>query len=147
MSKENVELLRRAYERFNTVGRVEPDEVDLELLVPEFWSRLDQGLELHERPDLVDRKVYRGIEDSKQFWRKTWELFAEARWEPQEFIDTGDAVIVVSRLVGVGRGSDVPVEMDESVLWWFREGRIVRIEGFGSRAEALAAAGVDEATT
>ncbi len=143
MSEENVELLRRAYERINTVGRVDPDEVDMEKLAPEVWDRLAPEIELHERPELVDRKVYRGLEESKQFWRKTWEVFAELRWEPQEFIDAGDAVIVVARVVGVGRGSDIPVEMDESDLWWFRDGQIVRIEGFGTKQKALAAAGID----
>jgi hypothetical protein len=72
MSEENIELLRRAYDRLSDVGRVEPGEVDIEKLVPEIWSRLDPEVELHERPELVDRKVYRGLEASRQFWRKTW---------------------------------------------------------------------------
>jgi ketosteroid isomerase-like protein len=139
VSEENVELLRRAYERINGVGRVEPDEIDMAALVPEIWSRLDPEVELHERPELVDRRVYRGIEESKSFWRKTWEIFAEVHWVPEEFIVRGDAVIVVARVVATGRGSETPVEMDESDVWWFREGRIVRIAGFGTKAEALAA--------
>jgi ketosteroid isomerase-like protein len=145
MSEENVELLRRAYERFNTIGRVDPEEVDLQQLVPELWDRLAPDLELHERPEMPDRRVYRGREESKEFWRKTWEIFAELRWEPRELIDTGDVVIVVARVVGIGRGSDVRAEMDESDLWWFRDGQIVRIEAFGTKQEALAAAGVEPA--
>jgi ketosteroid isomerase-like protein len=141
MSEENVELLRRAYERFNTIGRVDPEEVDLQQVVPDLWARLAPDLELHERPETPDRRVYRGREESKAFWRKTWEIFAEVRWEPRELIDTGDVVIVVTRVVGIGRSSNVPVEMDESDLWWFRDGQIVRIEAFGTKKEALAAAG------
>jgi ketosteroid isomerase-like protein len=140
MSEENVELLRRAYERFNTIGRVDPEEVDLQQVVPDLWARLAPDLELQERPETPDRRLYKGREQSKEFWRKTWEIFAEVRWEPQEFIDAGDVVIVVARVIGVGRGSDVPVEMDESDLWWFRDGQIVRIEAFGTKQEALAAA-------
>jgi hypothetical protein len=40
-------------------------------------------------------------------------VFVEVRWDPQEFIDPGHAVVVEARIVAVGRGSDVPVEMDE----------------------------------
>jgi ketosteroid isomerase-like protein len=48
-------------------------------------------------------------------------------------------VIVVARVIGIGRGSEIPVEMDECDVWWFRDGRIVRIDGFGTKEEALAA--------
>lgn len=95
---------------------------------------------MHERPDLPDAKTYRGRDEPKKFWRKTQELFAELHWEPREFIDLGHAVVVETRLVALGRGSDVRVEADETDVFWFRDGVIVRLQGFASKAEALEAA-------
>jgi hypothetical protein len=59
VSRDNVELVRRQYELINSLGRTE-GFVDPEELAPDLWERFDPELELHERPDLPDRKVYRG---------------------------------------------------------------------------------------
>ena len=144
MSQENVELVRRSYEVFNAVGRTGDEFVDPEDVAPKFWARLDPEVELHERPDLPDSKVYRGREASKEFWRKTQQLFAEARWEPRDFSDLGHSVVVDVRVVLIGRGSEVPIEADETDVFWFRDGLIVRIQGFPTRDEALGAAGLLE---
>jgi ketosteroid isomerase-like protein len=144
MSEENVEIVRRCVAIYNALGRTGDAFVDPEEVAPEFWSLLAPDLELHERTELPDAKVYRGPEEAKEFWRKTQQLFAEIRWEPREFRDLGDVVLVETRVVAVGRGSEVPVEMDETDLWWFRDGMIVRMEGFATKFEALEAAGLSE---
>lgn len=141
MSEANVELVRRCYEMINAIGRTGDEFVDPEVIAPELWEFFDPELELHERPDLPDAKVYRGREQSKEFWRKTQDLFAEARWETREFIDLGHAVVVDARVIGVGRGSDVPFEAVEVDVFWFRDGTIVKLQGFPTREQALAAAG------
>jgi hypothetical protein len=46
--------------------------------------------------------------------------------------------------VAVGRGSDVATEMAETNVFWFRDGKIVRLKGFATKAEALEAAGLSE---
>ena len=140
MSEENVELVRRTYEVINAVGRTADTFVDPETLDPELWARLDPDFELHERPDLPDRKVYRGRDESKAFWRKTQELFSEIRWEPKEFLDLGHAVVVNARIVAIGRGSDVAIEGDETDVFWFRDGRITRLQGFPTNDEGMIAA-------
>jgi hypothetical protein len=68
------------------------------------------------------------------------EVWSELRWEPLEFTDLGHAVVVDTRLVGRGRGSDVPIEAEETDVFWFREGQIVRVQGFATREKALEAA-------
>jgi ketosteroid isomerase-like protein len=140
MASENVELVRRGYEVLNSVGRTGREFLDPEGFAPDLWERLDPGLELHERPDLPDRKEYRGRDAAKDFWRKLTEVFAEIRWEPLDIVDLGHAVVVDARIVAVGRGSDVRIEADETDLWCFRDGRIVRLQAFATRDEALAAA-------
>jgi ketosteroid isomerase-like protein len=139
MSRANVELVRRSYEMINSIGRTE-GFVDPEEVAPDLWARLATAFELHERPDLPDAKTYRGKDESKAFWRKTQELFAEVQWEPREFVDLGHAVVVETKVVGVGRGADVPFEADETDVFWFRDGAIVRLQAFPTKAEALEAA-------
>ena len=58
------------------------------------------------------------------------EIFTELRWEPIELTDLGDVVVAETRLVARGRGSDLPVESDETDVFWFRDGQIERVQGF-----------------
>ena len=140
MSQENVETVRRNYEVINSIGRTGDDFVDPEEVAPDLWARLAPDIEFYERSELPDAKVYRGPQEVKEFWRKTQDVFAEVRWELQEVVDLGHAVLVVAKVVATGRGSDVPVELDETDVFWFRNGMIVRAQGFATKEEALEAA-------
>ena len=142
MSDENVQLVRRNYELINAIGRTDSGFVDPEDVAPDLWQRLAPDFELHERPELPDAKVYRGPDDAKDFWRKTQEIFAKIEWLPSEFTDLGDVVVVEAKVIAVGRGSDVPVEFEETDVFWFRDGLLTRLQGFATRVEAMAAVGV-----
>jgi ketosteroid isomerase-like protein len=139
VSEENVSVVRRNYELINAVGRTGDEFVDPEEFAPDLWADLAPDFELHGRPDVPDAKVYRGRDQAKEFFRMLQEVWAELRWEPLEFTDLGDAVVVETRLSAVGRGSDLRIEADETDVFWFRDGRIVRLQGFATKAEALAA--------
>jgi ketosteroid isomerase-like protein len=139
VSEENVALVRRNYEVINAIGRTGEEFVDPEELAPDLWASLAPDFELHGRPDVPDAKVYRGREDSKDFWRMLQEVWSELRWEPREFTDLGDVVVVETRMVALGRGSDVPTEADETDVFWFRDGQIARVQGFATKGEALEA--------
>jgi hypothetical protein len=138
MSEENVDLVRRNYEVINSLGRTE-GFVDPEEIAPDFWGRLDPDVELHERPELPDAKVYRGPAEVKEFWRKTQEVWAEVHWHPLEFVDLGHAVVAVTKITAVGRGSDVPAELDETDVFWFRNGMVTRMKGYATKEQALEA--------
>src|SRR5215207_846711 len=138
MSQENVDLVRRLYEV--SLARAASNFLDPAELAPEFWTQLAPDFELHERRELPDARVYRGPEEAKEFFRKTQDVFVEARWQPLDFIDLGHAIVVETRIVAVGRESDVPTEMEETDVFWFRDGMIVRLQGFATKEEALEAA-------
>jgi ketosteroid isomerase-like protein len=144
MSQENVEIVRRSYEANNLVGRTSLEFLDPEEVAPDFWACLAPDVELHDRSELPDARVYRGRAAAKEFFRKTQEAFAEIRWEPLEFVDLGHAVVVEAKVIATGRGSDVRTELDETDVFWFRDGMIVRLQGFATKAEALEAAGLSE---
>jgi hypothetical protein len=140
MSEENVALIRQAYELFNAVGRTGEEFVDPESVAPELWARVAPDFELHGRPDVPDSAVYRGRDEAKEFWRMLQEVWAEVRWEPLAITDLGEAVVVETRLVAQGRGSDVRLESDEAQVFWFRDGFLIRLQGFPTKDQALAAA-------
>lgn len=139
MSEENVALVRRNYEVINAIDRSGGEFVDPEEVAPDLWASLAPDFELHGRPDVPDPKTYRGREATKEFWRMLQEVWAELRWEPLEFTDLGDAVVVETRIVAKGRGSEVRIEADETDVFWFRDGELVRVQGFPTKAEAVEA--------
>jgi ketosteroid isomerase-like protein len=127
MSERNIELIRRATEKF-MAG--EPA-----------WELLDPEVEIHDH-DIPDADVYRGHEGFVRWvsqWADAWEDF---RMEPEEFIDAGDKVVLVMRLFATGKGSGVPVERQDGIVYTMGDGRMVRIDYFNNRADALAAAGL-----
>ena len=43
------------------------------------------------------------------------------------------------RRLAKGRGSEVRIEADETDVFWFRDGELVRVQGFPTKAEAVEA--------
>lgn len=141
MSEENVNLTRGFVDRINALGRMDQVSLAPEKAFGELWQRIDPEVELHGRPDVPDTRSYRGLDGFREFFQQLGETFSQVRWEGQELIDCGDAVVFVGKVVAVGRGSDVPVEMGETDVVWFRDGKVVRLAGFATKEEGLAAAG------
>jgi ketosteroid isomerase-like protein len=73
------------------------------------------------------------------------EAFESFALEPREYIDAGDGkVVVVAHLTARGKGSGAPVERLDGMVWTVRDGKTVRLDYYGSRAEALEAVGLAE---
>jgi uncharacterized protein len=88
--------------------------------------------------------VYHGHEGVERFfrdWLGTWKDYEVAN---TEYIDAGDAVIVVFRQSGTGRGSGVRVERDFFGVYELRDSKVVRFRLYASRDDALEAAGLRE---
>jgi ketosteroid isomerase-like protein len=129
----NVERVRALYERFNETGELD-------------FGAIDPDAELHDRPDVPDRRVWKGADGIRAWFAKTAESFDPIRWEPREFIASGRHVIADVHLVAHGAASGTPIEVDEGQLWTFRGGLLVRLQGFPTVEDARAAArALDEA--
>jgi ketosteroid isomerase-like protein len=63
---------------------------------------------------------------------------------PEEFADMGDRVVVTVRFRARGRGSGTPVDARLYDVFTLRDGKIVRMDQFAERAEALEAVGPRE---
>ncbi len=92
----------------------------------------------------LDAPVSYGIaatEQAVESWRGT---FDDWRVEIEEAIDGGEHVILVSRQWGTGKESGVPVEFSNAGVYSLRNSKIIRVEYFDSRADALEAVGLRE---
>ena len=129
MSQENVDLLREAYSAF---ARGDSDSMAVlarDYLHPDF-----------ELETTFAGSVFRGFEGLQGFISEVRENLGYLA-VPEEFIDLGSDVVVVLRVSGRGAQSGVPVTGQLATVWTIKDGRALRAKAFGSRAEALEAAG------
>jgi ketosteroid isomerase-like protein len=127
MGSDNVELVRHGYEDLARTG-----EIDLALIDPE--------VEWDNSGAIFDGAVYHGHEGVRAFFERSREMWDHQRFEPQEFIEgADDRVVVVQRIRSVGRDGIETIARNAVVLT-LREGRIVHMKSFQTKAEALAAA-------
>ena len=132
MSQENMELVRGAYEAIARRDREALAAILADHLAPEF-----------EFEAALTGATYRGAD-------ALWELLDDIqdtvgyRPEVEEAIDLTDDVLVVLRMSGRGSQSGVSVAQQGAVLFRFDGNMLVSGKSFGSRAEALEAAGITE---
>jgi ketosteroid isomerase-like protein len=134
MSQENVEILRRFAEVFQTG--------DLERVVSEFF---DPEIEWRTSAEDPDAATHRGREAYKRYVEQWWESFEGLRAEVEEYIDAGDDhVFTWVRWTGRGRASGVDSDWHLAVNYTMRDGKVVLAEEYFDRAEALEAVGLRE---
>ena len=133
MSRENVEIVRRAFETFAREGPA---------AVVDFW---DPEIELWLPSGMVQAGgTYRGHAAVLE-WMKEWaEAWDEIDYKPEEFTEAGDSVLVSVLYDGRGKGSGVRVEGRFWYLITLRNGKTVRWGLYPERTQALEAAWVRE---
>jgi ketosteroid isomerase-like protein len=133
MSQANVEVVRHWIEAYN--------RRDIEAL-----------LEVSD-PEIEFRSIFAGIESGGAFRGRAgvYEYFKaiEDAYEtfqvpPEEFLDAGAAVVVAGPAVWTGRGSGASDRTPIFVAVWLRKAKVMRVETFTDRTEALEAVGLAE---
>jgi ketosteroid isomerase-like protein len=139
MSQENVELVRRGYELFNSggPGAVIGEGIWSPEIVFDFSMSGIAGLD-----------VYRGQDQIRAFFEEDWfGSFPFEEWEVEvdELIDHGNQVIAMSRQRGRGASSEVvAAELELAQICTLRGGEVVRVETYLDRKKALEAVGLSE---
>jgi ketosteroid isomerase-like protein len=135
MSKENVEIVRRALDAFSRSDRasIEP------LLHPDVEWRTVLGpllgVETVSGRDAVLRMGFEQIP----------EAFEDRRVEVEELRDLGEGrVLLVARYLGRGKGSGIELDERISSIHRLRDGMILSVRDYPSRREALEAAGLSD---
>jgi uncharacterized protein len=133
MSQENIEVVKAFTRRFEGGDRDEWRE--------DFDSDVVLDTSATEMPFAGVYHGHQGIERFFRDWLGTWKDYEIAH---REYIDAGDAVVVVFHQSGTGRGSGVRTERDFFGVYELREAKVVRYRMYESRQEALEAAGLRE---
>jgi ketosteroid isomerase-like protein len=132
MSEENVEMVRRVYERFG--------EGDFRASVDLF----DRHIVCLMMRDAPWAEAHVGVEAVAAATRELFDTWADLTLKAEELIPAGDSVLVSVRQRGVARISGVPTDEHYFTVWSFRGRKVIRIENFQERAQALEAAGLSE---
>jgi uncharacterized protein len=126
VSRENVEVVRKGYEAWNSGDRQ--------------WvlDHLDPGVEWTSAAEDPEATTYSGREGVERFWDEWRAAMGHMRFEPEELIDAGDHVVVVA--CRVGRGEHSGAEVSDRIVQVFSsgaDGRCVRVGEFSSKEAAL----------
>jgi ketosteroid isomerase-like protein len=125
MARENVEILRDAYEALND------GDIERALAV------LEPDAEWQEHSDLPEADVYRGRDTIRTFLLGYLDSWEEFRQETEELIDSGERVAVLLRMAAKGKGSGIEVESRYAHLWTMRGGKGVRVDAYADPSAAL----------
>jgi ketosteroid isomerase-like protein len=125
MSAENVETLRRYHELLNEKG-----DPPLELFDPEVEIHMFEGSPIPG--------PYRGHEGLRQWRDDTFDVIEAWQLELDEVItgDDPDVLVALQRFVGRMKHTDLEANFPLAVIVRFRDGLIVRFEGYRKRSEA-----------
>ena len=124
MSQENVEIVRRFLS----------GDVD------EALPYADPGIVWNPIEELPTQG-HDAVRASLAHWKAEWDDYKVL---PEEFVDLGDSVVVTVCLRGRGRGSGVQIDARFYDVYTLRDSKIIRMDQFAERAEALEAVGVVE---
>ena len=124
MSQENVEIVRS----FLSAG-VDEALADADPAI--VWNPIEE----------LATQGHEAVRTSLAHWKAEWEDYEVL---PQEFLDAGDRVMVTVRLRGRGRGSGVEIDARFYDVYTLRDGKIVRMDQFTERSEALDAVGLSD---
>ncbi len=132
MSRENVALVQQAAETWNrgdldALFEIYDPDIELDNSRYEGWP---------DEASLRGRDAVRGFLEQ---WRNT---FSDYRYDVEQYVDAGDRVVALCSQGGAGRDSSGIAMMRWAQVATVRHGRILRLENYSDREEALAAAGV-----
>src|SRR5918994_4574309 len=113
MSPENVEIIRRGFERW--------------MATAEFRAGADWVWDVSNL-DWPDQQVYLGDEGATQFmaeWAAAWD---DWELEAEDFINAGERVVVIFTQRGRSKATGIPVEMRFAQVWTLRDEVGIRME-------------------
>jgi ketosteroid isomerase-like protein len=134
MSEQQVEIVRKCW------AGLEEDPPNLRL------EYFDEEVELRNPPEFPLQGPFHGHDGLRTWAAEVWEVITGLHHEIEEIIEApdGETIVTVQRTQGQMRHPELPANLRWATVWRFRDGKVVRGEGYLDRAQALEAAGLTE---
>ena len=87
--------------------------------------------------------TYHGPAEVREFLRQWSEAFDDFGFEAEDALEAGDSIVFCLHQWGRGKETGAQVESRTWQVFGFRGGKIIRCRGYATKAEALAAAGLN----
>ena len=101
-------------------------------------ERLSEDVEFDWSRRMIDAEVTHGHEGFRRFAEQATELFEEVYLdEPEEILEVGDDIVVVSVARFRGRTSGVDVAARSATVWTVEGGEVTRFRFFQTKEDAL----------
>jgi hypothetical protein len=144
MSRENVELVR-ALQTGPDVNLVDlfGDQASWDSLVEASAPFFDPSVEVRLFA-IGEPRRYVGPDGLRQGWLDWLAPWESYRAEIAELIDAGDRVLVITDDYGRRPGMSVEVRPHGAASWTVQEGKVVAIDFYADRNQALEAVGLRE---
>ena len=130
MSQENLELIRAGFDAHNrgdldALAQVYDEDVVFETLL---------------------LGTHHGNEAIRLIYEENQKTLSGYDVVPVELIDSGDQVVAVAQVTGVGPSSEIAMENSDQFAFLFtiKNGRVTREQAFRNKEDALEAAGLRE---
>jgi ketosteroid isomerase-like protein len=130
--EEDIEAIRRLYAAFSR-----PDQGTSATL-----EELDADVEMQDYPGMPGARWHHGHRGAVEWALELWKAFGRFQLEALEFIDAGDRLVVPTRTTGIGKSSGTPVELTATAVYTFRDHRVLRLDIYETKQQALNAAGL-----
>ena len=125
MSRDTVEVVRRINEQLLATGELALDLFHDDVQV------LD-----HDAPDQGEYRGHAGVAQWIEDWGAAW---GEWTYEPEQYIDAGDIVVALTRMMAKGRGSGVELDRKDAIVFKLRGGKVTHIDYYNDQDQALEA--------
>ena len=129
MSETNADLVREGFEAMR--------EGDVDALLP----FIHPDFEATTPPALAaEPDTYRGHDGIRRYFDTFYEAMDRVNFEPKEFIQVGERVVVPLTLRARGRTTGIETAQDIVLIWDVKDGKAIRIEVYATLEAAMAAA-------
>ena len=126
---ENAEAMRQGFAALGAGG--------VEALLP----FLDAEFEFTTPGSLAaEPDTYRGHDGLRRYFDSFYEAMDQVHFEPHDFREIGDRVVVPFTLTARGRTTGLAFDQSAVMVWEVRDRKAVGLELYGTLEEALAAA-------
>ncbi len=129
VSNQFIEELREAYAAFN--------RGDIDSALEPFDSRIEWS----EPPQFPGGGTYHGIEGVKRYLTQSRAGIAEGTSEPEQFVISGNRVVVLVHVRVRRKGSDAWHEVRIADVYTVKDGKAIQMRAFVDQREALRWAG------